>query len=109
MSAELDREVGIRVMGWTQAVPWSAWWNDKGPVAPEDWSPSTSMHCAWRVLEKMESIGFSVSVNNHHEPGPSNWPWGWVAEIGDFRAEANTAPEAICIASLAAVAQGGAG
>lgn len=117
MSEEIDRQVAEQVMGWvihprdTANYVLPIWGEHfvksykfmASTCCSDRWAPSTNITHAWAVVAHMESVGWSFGIHNDHQPKPTNWPWGWVADFGDFCAEADTAPMAICLAALKAV------
>lgn len=103
-SHEIDKLVGKHVMQWRfESGPEGRWYEYTLLVATEDWSPSTDIACAWQVLEKFSHTRFGLLYF-----GPSPRPWACqilVDEATDVwgKAMEDTAPMAICLASLRAV------
>ena len=127
---KLDALVAEHVMGWEHldswmgsplAKGWDGFWDgewvrwitlpesdDENMAKP--WSPSTDIVAAWKVVEKMRE-GYSISIHtigsiwqctleikDHKTRFPVE-----VAHAGDAFADADTAPLAICRATLMAV------
>ena len=104
----LDRLVAEKVMGFVSEdyVPPGRW--HCRPDGREEWfQPSTNIAHAWEVVERLDAQGWDVVVINctgcHGEAGR------WAADIvndehGAIGVHADTAPLAICLAALAAVA-----
>lgn len=93
----LDAEVAERVMGWRE-ISTGTFEDEYGGLHTLEatsygqFSPSTNIADAWLVVEK---LGVSV--------GPrENGKW-WAGKTAEFGAIADTAPEAICKAALAAL------
>lgn len=105
--SEIDYAIGRRVMRWgvdrAHGQPaWNVPVDEKSGYVflQSEWQPSTNIADAWRVLEKFRyAAGKGVILCDFEN--------GWVCDISDggefHRAEADTAPRAICLAALAAV------
>ena len=127
---EMDALVADRVMQWQHidwwmgsllAKGWDGFWDGEwvrwitipesdADDRAEPWSPSTDIMAAWQVIEKMRE-GYSISIHtigsiwqctleikDHKTRFPVE-----VAHAGDAFADADTAPLAICRATLMAV------
>lgn len=105
--AEIDYAVGTRVMRWgVSSVHGQPAWDvpvdgNRGYVIYQsNWRPSRNIAQAFQVLEKFRfAAGKGVIL--------CDFAGGWVCDISDggnfHRAEADTAPRAICLACLAAL------
>jgi hypothetical protein len=100
MTRELDREVAERVMGMNLGSTPSQ--RDESMEFVPDYS--TSVDRAFLVVEKMRERGFKAfKLYQHPEPLPHT---DWLAAFdmgGGPYIGADTAPEAICRAALAAL------
>ena len=120
----------MEVMGWTGLRPHPTYPDEftlgfppgwtHGPNGPEPLDGctlppySTSIADAWEVVEKM-NIGFYIHapLGNGFYPDPANpenngmWCANFVKPGHSWMAFAATAPEAICLAALASLGQGG--
>jgi len=115
---ELDAQVAELVMGWKlgpsylEPNPVEFFWNT-GRAEPNDelsindWNPSTSIQDAWLVVEEVgKRTGYGVEIEYPcGEEG--TWQVRFEASVagkwmGGF-GEADTAPEAICMAALEAL------
>lgn len=101
---ELDVLVAEKVMGWTKKVPESYTQADHWiiPDLPNlsttDWHPSINMSDAWIVVERLRGdYDFDICTRSR---GIIVQLW---TESNRFKIEADTAPLAICLASLKAV------
>ena len=110
MSRELDARVAVEVMGWERH---GVFWMvprvpDEDPrsysgVRLEHFQPSTSIADAWLVVEKLLADGWHPTIEHDEETEQ------WYVSFGEAAvmfATAATAPEAICLAALAALAPG---
>lgn len=99
---DIDKRLAARVMGWDfpdGVAPW---------IDKRDWRPSSNIEDAWDVVGRMAELGFYAGVQSFFLKG------GWRA--GFHPAEFNipsatttsqlcdTAPMAICLAALDAIA-----
>lgn len=112
---EMDRLVAEKVMGWAikrhyqpEGMIFHAreddaifvdgkmkWWANA-------WSPSTNIAHAWGVVEKMRQLSWKAFQLSSHDEGQR---WGAIFMSGGMEARkvADTAPLAICRASLIAM------
>ena len=117
---DLDARVAVEVMGWTLADRRAMGWGDGPPVwitgessddpnsSPtwQDFRPSTDIAAAWEVVENLADAGWLVEVS-----GKACHPGQWCAHVISVDGEhlhdavADTAPLAICLASLSALAR----
>lgn len=76
-------------------------------ISDDDWEPSfepcphysTSIADAWQVVEKMKELGAEINIGFYEK-----WDCEFDYPIGcNWRAVAETAPEAICKAALIAI------
>jgi len=120
---EIDRLVAEKVMGWRlKSFPgegggFSAWLNDDGKIIkyennctlhaqPYDfWKPTTNIADAWKVVEKLQKDGWHIELYNENE----KWCFD-LTKYNEFmfvdrfyRASAEDASLAICLAALKAV------
>jgi hypothetical protein len=121
---ELDLAVIQQVLGWERTHGWNIpeWgcregWHDPkrhpkegGPLVGPDFSPSTDIAAAWRVVEKIHSRALTVEIEAHHDGETAVKVMGYLD--GDLHGWvefppvwAKTASEAICRAALAAFAR----
>lgn len=125
---ELDLLIAEKVMGWTwvtedaeepQYLPWlispkvgtafRGVWYPKTGVASGLPAYSTEISAAWQVVEKLDALGFYVTVDRlGHDPRfwraeTHTWDADEGGRVGDNWHDAETAPHAICLAALAAV------
>jgi len=109
---ELDRLVAERVMGWQYDLLRDAWAKADGSYAyAEVWKPSTDIAAAWDVVQCLISKSFNVEVWNTVElDQDGEWRTAWVVDVrstqhgaSTYRAQAPSAPLAICRAALLAV------
>lgn len=108
---EKDAWVAEVVFGWEWWEPdgEDAGWYERLSNAPfydrvftgrrRGWSPSMDISAAWAVLEALNETHW-VSVMRI--AGEVNTTGNYVAEIGEYTAGSNSAPEAICLAALIA-------
>lgn len=96
---EIDKLVGQHVMGWTFVPGPEGSWYDAGVllVATEDWSPTTDIHEAWQIVDKLRHEGHALTIFTQTDG------WGCATSKGVDAGYADTAPMAICLAALAAV------
>lgn len=96
---ELDILVAKEIMGWDIQFlfKWQPWNDGSTGGFAAEWSPSTDIAQAWRVLEQFrfrDGMGVILIEDT------------WICEIfmgvKMHRVEANTAPMAICLAALKA-------
>lgn len=104
---ELDALVARQVMGWEPAEMLGpsraqAFWADEDVlVVPRDFSPSTSISDAWRVVERMRELGWSYEICG----GPTRHSVSFceiATDTLEFAHHAD-APRAICLAALKAL------
>jgi hypothetical protein len=109
--SELDKRIALEVMGWKYDAtifggeggwiePVNGWWDTDVPEY------STEINPAWQVVEHMRELGWSCEMS-----GFDDW-YVEFAKIEDHlliirHRNADTAPEAICLAALAAMGKGG--
>lgn len=114
-SRELDALIAEKVMDWT----WRTYWRPEearalfpppceGSYAMGDAYPeySTDIAAAWLVVEKLESGGYCVHVENFPPSTPAAYRWRAhveTAELSIGYGDADSAPLAICRAALAAM------
>ena len=124
MSAELDREVAEKVMGWTLSENghfYGVAHNMAGPDKMiryfECWHPSTNIAQAYEVAQYVAGFPgqwfqFGIDYNGMHEDGPYTAafadPNGPIVGVTGTprKARAETACLAICLAALAATGRG---
>lgn len=113
MSRAIDRLVAEKVMGWEWIESLCCWCpTHKDATLAEtrskrEWLPSTSIACAWEVVEKMRDGNRKVSMETifaggklHNDVVVS----GSIADLASIGcADEETMPFAICIAALHAV------
>lgn len=114
----LDALIAERVMGWKRWIGGYKYWVDSEDVfqAVENadmnkgkvwWAPSTDIAAAMEVVEKIRTLGKRTTITN--STGKPHGAARWFVEIDDGNcanevvADAETLPEAICRAALAAV------
>jgi hypothetical protein len=98
LGRELDALVAEKVMGWFLDSDIGYWRNESGLCKRQDkWSPSEDISAAWEVVEEM---GDCLHLRQHGEQG--EWE-AWFCGYPNSKAHGETAPEAICKASLLAV------
>ena len=109
---ELDAMIAVEVMKWYETFPKGACphikhWYATTPCphnAHDDaWRGclppfSTDIAAAWKVLEKLKSVGLQIDVGTHY----SGWACGIDNSTTRLWSSAPTAPIAICCAALAA-------
>ena len=123
---ELDREVAELVMELQiihasksrpaichgSKVCWGAWIDtgeshEWGPVVKDVPPYSTEIGATWLVVEKMTGKGLRMELDFEKWPPEKDWDCTFSGQVGDDylfgRASADTAPEAICRAALAAI------
>ncbi len=113
----LDASVATKVMGWKQTfshrdveaygAPVNHWCDSDG--APREWatawydynawSPSTNITNAWKVIERVNALGFVISIEQEHD---LRWFVSWWHKdkgngVSPYTA---TACEAVCHAAL---------
>ena len=72
-----------------------------------EWVPrkySAQIADAWLVVEKMEEMEGTVSIFYYYAPSEKTSYWGVKLGYREIYASANTAPLAICLAALKAIA-----
>ena len=98
---EINKAVAEKVMGWTIRDTKRLYYYEPGILISE-WNPAERIDHAWMVLEKfqywtMNKLGdkvfFRIVFDYDEEKGIGKWT----------KAEADTAPMAICLAALEAV------
>ncbi len=108
---EMDALVAEKVMGWpTTGMAAGASYREANMPAY-----STDIAAAWQVVEKLRTIGWFIELNDDRPPTGKqrwncwfHWPYGpvlpeeWPSGEPDAGV-AGVAPEAICLAALAAV------
>lgn len=110
----LDALVAEQVMGWRLSKDGHAWkdatsgtmaYRDDGPwldAGDLPWNPSDNLDDAWEVIEKLEGMGIYLFRLGRDGAGSS-----WRADFDHLptssRAEAATAPLALCLAALKCV------
>ena len=113
---DIDERVAIEFKGW-HLSPSERYWLDAGErytgyCTPghgdsrnEVWRPSARIEQAWMVVEKMKEEGFQFELNNGNFPEDGE-EWFAQFETVDYlrggQAFSQTAPMAICLASLEA-------
>lgn len=118
---ELDSRVALEVMGWTPERQSGAcgacdskgnfwFWHPESRWASNFWSPSTDPTAAFAVIDRLAERGVSLLRLSNHRPGEGGWlvtlaVSNGLSEIIAASVEP-TAPLAICVAALAAVAAG---
>jgi len=119
---ELDELVAEKILGWRfskstfeQYEP--SCWYDKATskrVWGRDFSPSTDIAAAWKVVEKLNDLGMDVEINQNAEstPGDHERCHVYIREFDTINEKelhedvwASTAPHAICLAALKVTAQ----
>lgn len=119
MTNELDKSIAAKVMGWTWGqtgedyMGWNGAPHEKNPLyGPRRgyFSPSTDIADAWRVVEKLEELGWLITLYSQ------GGCWSAFAEgcASDgatdgrnvWRKVAETAPLVICTVALVAIAGG---
>jgi hypothetical protein len=112
---ELDALIATQVMGWTRATLTDdvtgpeRWWCS-GSTAwflVDAWKPSTEIHWAWKVVEKLRGQHCCTKLYSDHH---YIWECTLIEEIDDphtgrqsLFGQADTAPLAICLAALKTV------
>lgn len=105
---ELDALVAEKVMGWrADGIGDDGYfWKGAGSDGwhSDNWKPSTDIAAAWAVVEKMATAEDEFRLAKFKDN-----PWGCTFRYfeGD-RSSGDTAPEAICLAALAALKSAGA-
>jgi hypothetical protein len=119
---ELDALVAERVLGWKLIDRIEMGWGEgpdvwdctNGKDADECYSPtrqhfapSTDISAAWAVVERMRENGFGPTLWSDSQFSMPHWYAHFDPPIGKTKGiekQADTAPHAICLAALAAVA-----
>ena len=106
MSRELDARVALEVMGFNDSKdchhkPGDMLSPDGKIMTPPPYS--TDMNAAMEVEQKMHDLGWCKSTLIHHLGG--TWTAMFMNGPDLAEADADTAPSAICLAALEAVAQ----
>lgn len=114
---ELDALIAEKVMGWAPVHDGLNFrWADGGDYEKRhryvcDWSPSTDIAAAWQVVERMDSLGWYLTIDRLSSGERVRfWRCEWMRyteeneKCGDCWEDADTAPLAICRAALEAVA-----
>ena len=112
---EMDALIAEKVMGWRVHLRNTAWWvlagleneSSCGPIkamtcGSDRWSPSTDIVAAWKVLMKLQAMGYkwtlgssrakTIAILMRHDN-----------KDGIISADTDTAPLAICRAALKAL------
>ena len=124
MSRELDAKVAEKVMGlevftsrqdwmqkgmphiaeWAESVIYPAFWHPKFELATVVDPYSTDIKAAWEVVEKLGEDGWIVTLHRDFK-WYCDLTWFTEDDTASTSVEANTLPEAICKAALAAVGE----
>lgn len=106
----MDELVGSRVMGYRYSVVYNTL---MGRSSGEPWSPSFNLVQAWRVVQRMQDLGYEVSMANRKDKkGRYRWGVDFYMMIDEaaldscYSADADTIELAICRAALLAVTGG---
>lgn len=109
---ELNLAIGVKVMGWHRETDdiddgGGMYWMVDGIAMEPDWTfdPSTDIANAWRVVEKLEELGWLIEMYSQ------GGCWSALLEHTDgarnvTRKVAETAPLVICTVALVAIAGG---
>lgn len=112
-SRELDALVAEKVMGWTPRGPHPIFASRVFATGHSDtFAPyfSSDVLAAWQVVQKMRELGWWMRLQSPFESDDSTWNAGFTAHSctgwngrPDHSGQGDTAPLAICLASLKAL------
>lgn len=104
---QIDAMIAQKVMGWRWNAVAEVW---EGKPHGEGWHPSMSLVDAWAVIERMQVLGYEVSLANRKDPnGKYFWGVDFYRMIDEasldacFTADAPDVPLAICRCALMAM------
>lgn len=105
-NSEINKLVALSVMGWTVHPRNTAHYMVDGGIAcwVSEWMPTRDIECAWRVVERMQELGYFPTIWLQQVADKKAWRCEFAhLQERDAVSEHESAPMAICLAALQAL------